>query len=763
MANIFNTKQPTNIFSQENRSDFAQSTAPIKAPEPFAATPLGITTNTILGIPKATVQVLGDIFQGITSSIGSAGVSVAKLMGGTETVGTKDIQSETGKKIFRTVFGTEEIKSLEDRVAQSEIAIKDSPLAQKLGVDKMALPFAFLGVVGSTALDFTPFGGEKVAIKQLIKETTADGAFKILKSMKISDDVAKSFAPRFAESNTDEAVKGLLGELKLSVGNDTLISKGIVPGEVPKPPKNPIQEVTEALKDVEPLRAQQETLYSAERAAKLTKGLEAESIAGGGEAGYIAKLRSMTGEMAKVQFDDIRSKLSPGSIDSLYNEIKNSPLLTEWDKISAGNGLSRLFGQTGTTLPTEGQLQLLSKVFPEEFIKTIQSKQPLLQRLSDLGFELANLPKSAMSTGDLSFGLRQGLYTIPSFPKQWASSFADQFKWFGSKKNFQTAMEEIASRPSFDLMGKAKLALTDVGPIGIGREEAFQSTWIEKIPVFGALARASSRAYTGFANKLRADIFDDMVSQAMNIGRNPYEDIDLAKDIASFINNATGRGSLGKLEQSGKLLSSLFFSPRLISSRLNLLLTPATYLKADPFVRKQAWKSYLSFLGTAGTVLTVASLSGAKVGTNPNSSDFGKIIVGDTRVDVLGGFQQYVRAASQILSGKYVSSTTGKETILGQGYKPVTRWDIVQRFAESKLNPAVSAVISFLRGQDYSGQPVSFNSLVTQRMIPLALQDITDIIKENPKLFPIGLSAFFGTGVQTYEKQKKDVKGIFNR
>ena len=114
-----------------------------------------------------------------------------------------------------------------------------------------------------------------------------------------------------------------------------------------------------------------------------------------------------------------------------------------------------------------------------------------------------------------------------------------------------------------------------------------------------------------------------------------------------------------------------------------------------------------------------------------------------------------VRSAAQIVTGKYISSTTGKEMTLGEGYKPMTRADIVQRFVEGKLAPIPSFVVALMKQQDAQGKPVSIPKEIGERFVPMVLQDIYDLAKENPALVPAGLVNIFGVGVQTYQDKKR--------
>ncbi len=530
--------------------------------------------------------------------------------------------------------------------------------------------------------------------------------------------------------------------------------------EIPRESLSSVERITQALKESKPLRGKQEALYSAERSQRMAKAL-AVGEKTGGEAGFYRELGQLKGELPKVQFEEIRSKIGQTDIDNLFGQIKDSKLLNFWDSVSARGGMVKVLEGR---VPTEGELTLLGRVFPKEFIETILSKRSLFEKFKEASYQLGNLPRSVMASFDLSAPFRQGLF-LTSHPKRFFGAFVDMFKAFGSENAFKSIQESIVRKPSFELMKDSKLALTEMNAILTQREEKFASSWAEKIPFVGKVIRASGRAYTGFLNKLRADVFDDLITKADTLGLAPRSNPQLTKEIANFVNVASGRGSLGSLQPAANALNSFFFSPKLMSSRLTLL-NPVYYIKADPFVRKEALKSLFVVLGVGTSILGLAKLAGADVGTDPRSADFGKIIVGKTRIDVWGGFQQYIRMFAQLATGKYVSSVTGKITTLGEGYKPLTRFEILQRQVEAKEAPVFSLITTLLKGQNFLGEKIKITDEIKNRLTPMAISDIYEIYKNDPELLPLSGAGMFGFGLQTYsgdiptEKEKKDTYKI---
>lgn len=202
----------------------ANSTASTVEKKPFAATAPGLALNTLKAIPDSTVDVGKNILRGSARVIGSAGVTLAKPLGGAEQLGSDSFSSNYGQALYETVFGFEPVKSLEDRIVDTDFKIKSNPAAQKLGLDKMSLPLAFGGIIGEAALELTGLGASKNIGKQLVKETTEAGVLKILRGA--DEEVAKTFAPHFAKAKTQEEVDTIFKFFQSAIGTKALETRG---------------------------------------------------------------------------------------------------------------------------------------------------------------------------------------------------------------------------------------------------------------------------------------------------------------------------------------------------------------------------------------------------------------------------------------------------------------------------------------------------------------------------------------------------------
>lgn len=725
------------------------------------------------GGTRAVAPILGRFAgaEGVSGALAAGGTELARPGSTFKSVATEGLKGGlAGAGLGLAVGGVS--SKLGKAMNKANLTVPGATAA----IPKTSVASSALGVRVPRA-DVPVFGGKvdsltksktDALIKQAEQTPVEPGKIRVFQSIGkggqtdfVADNVDRLISYKNATTTSEDVFKFIdvtPQQLQKTVKGADIYQLKSTSGQVPNIPstiatggEDSIAKITNALNQMKPLSKEQAKLYSKERAVRAGK-LESIGQTVQGEKGFYAQLGALKGQLPKAQFESIRKQFDKGAIDDLYKRVQTSDL-SVYEKVNAQKGLSKLLGETAGVVPNNSELALLKEVYGEEFTQAVLGARPAIDKFKTAGVEIFNLPRAIMTTVDLSAPFRQGAFLI-SKPKQFAGAFKEMFKYAGSEKAYLNSLADIRSRPSYKAMRESGLALTDIkGPANL-REEAFMSNLAEKIPGFGVLAKASDRAYTGFLNKLRADVFDDLYTKAKALGVLD-ERPGVVTDIGKFVNSASGRGDLGALNRSAVALNSVFFSPRLMASRLYML-NPVNYVnpKIDPFVRKEMIKSLIGFASAGSSVLALAKLGGADVGVDPRSSDFGKIKIGKTRYDPWGGFQQYVVLTSRLISGEMISSTTGKEIKLGEGYKTATRKDILERFLESKTAPVASFVNGILKGENFSGEKFNVPAEIADRFIPMMSQDIYDLQKEyGKKGIAMAIPGVFGIGSQTYGEQ----------
>lgn len=366
----------------------------------------------------------------------------------------------------------------------------------------------------------------------------------------------------------------------------------------------------------------------------------------------------------------------------------------------------------------------------------------------------AGTAKAIKASMDNSAIFRQGWKTLWTNPLIWQKnarqSFVDLARQFGGKAVMDEVDANIIARPTFDLMKQAKL---DVGAL----EEMYPTHLPEKIPILGRAYKASESAYTGFVRRMRADVFDKMIDVARksNVELTPDE----LRSIGKMVNSLTGRGSLGRFEPAADVFNSLFFSPRFVKSQVDLLTQPITGAGGSAFVRKQAALNLLKVMaGTAAVLATAKAVKPDSVETDPRSSDFGKIRIGNTRFDMTGGMSSLATLSARLASMSTKSSTTGKVRQLNErkGGKPVfgapTGKDVIYNFFENKLSPAASVAVELLKGQTRQGGKPTVVSELRNMFEPLPVTNAVELMQD-PHSAPLLLGLIadaLGISTNTY-------------
>jgi len=310
-----------------------------------------------------------------------------------------------------------------------------------------------------------------------------------------------------------------------------------------------------------------------------------------------------------------------------------------------------------------------------------------------------------------------------------------------SEKNFTDQLDSIlnsANAPQYQKMG---LEFSD---LVTKREEQISSALLNAIPGVNKLIRPSDRSFAAAVNEARRGLADNFLDKIAKM--DPAEAARILNDdkemqrIGKFIMAATGRGSIPSwLAENAVLGQPIFWAPRLLASRIQI---PATIFftggPAGSLVRGEALRQTAAFAAANAGLLFGASKLGADIETDPRSSDFGKIRVGDRRFDTLGGYGQITSLLTRLGYSTY-NSITGEEEptfkgisgAAGEGdYYNRDALQIVGNFLRSKMAPIPSEVMNQLYGTDFTGARLSSDAKIRVRdaainlLSPLALEQL---------------------------------------
>lgn len=553
-----------------------------------------------------------------------------------------------------------------------------------------------------------------------------------------------------------------------------------------EPPADAFKEITDAVNGkggAAAARKQQNQVLSAERgqrfAASEARGTEAD-----GSIGYFKEKSALKGKYTQTNFKPLINDIGPERAEELFTgarrQIKAIPD-EAYHEMGLHPGGARLNTQTAVRkvlglepgIPTDSEIKLLKVVSPK-IAAEAQKARPRYHQLMDFAAKIFGSIRGIKSTADFSMGGRQGLFVAARHPLQWAEANKESVKYAKSGKYYKEQMRNISNDDWVRLGDEHGLAL----PASVlGKEEQYAGSDLltgdlakNKLKIGNVIA-GSERAYDGGLTRLRASLWkhnlqafgDSPEAAAQALGQKGLE------GLAETINTLTGRGGKkgGLVTKHINTLAETLFSPRLWASRLEPL-NPVFWKRIGPAGRREAIQSLASFAGVASLVLEAAHAAGADVETDPRSSDFLKIKVGDTRYDILGGFQQNLVFGWREISGEKKSSTSGEVKKFAKGipdlfkdnplpvdngFGSTNRLKIASDLAGNKLNPVLASGVKIVRGTDAGGQPTNPYTEIGQLFVPISAQGSYQTIKDVGSV-PEGLLRnapdFVGIGSQTY-------------
>jgi len=488
---------------------------------------------------------------------------------------------------------------------------------------------------------------------------------------------------------------------------------------------------------------------------------------------YLNRVSEARAGGVKSQFDIPPEKLSftKEEIGELQNMIIKAAELDVHEGANAGLAL-REFLYNGI-IPEPAVIKTWSRVYGDDFAKTVNQLKGVGKSRIDSIWDILNIPRAALASGDFSATLRQGLILNLTHPKAVPRSFWRQLKAFGSEKLSLAMDDNLRADPLYNKIVKemgVDFTSFRKGAGMLSREEPFYSSFAEALPG----VRRSERAFTTYLNEMKMASAKAAYNTMQAQGATP----EMMKLIGNFINITSGRGKLpASLEKFAPAFNAILFSTRLQASTLGLpRQIGRMFLSGNPYMRKEAATALTTFVGGGVGLLTLLHQTGmAKVEIDPRSGDFGKIRLkegvdaqgnpkySETRIDVWRGYIQYIRFAAQMLMAQ-------RKSAYGNMNK-AERWDIASRFLQTKLSPAAGLIQDLWKGENYMGEPLfkeTTGAIKTarNRLMPLALQDVMDAMEQSgvnalwtaaPAILGIGVLTYVNDFVRVKEKIAKEM------
>lgn len=510
-------------------------------------------------------------------------------------------------------------------------------------------------------------------------------------------------------------------------------------------------------------------------------------------------LQDIAGITDKIRLEQ-QKKAVTKQIQDLQTRIDTSDFAKKVKKpLFADNELAKL----------KAEKQRLKDEFDKLKYQAELKSRSLRQKIVDGLFEAWNLTRALRATMEFSpFLIQLGFYSVTHLPHA-IKSLANGISHFFSKtraENFQKALE---ASPLYDNMREDKLSITRTDYKQNAKEELYVSNWIK--PLWNFIFRKGfplhnlpekfERAATGMMNTMRVLRYMDGVRILQRQGITRESNPEDYKNVASVVNTATLRTSLGKAEMASKLLSVFFFSARAWASILKTF-TPYAFYEFGRMTSKDAvtgktkisvaqkmqMADYAKYLGvTAGFIgmlafyLNTDDDDETSVEFDPTSSDFMMAKIGNTRIDPWGGRRPMVVLQARIMlealnemgvyDGHSYKSLSGETNRLGMPYKTPTGLGLIGQMTRNKLSPSMQIVANALdtylnkQGEqvDKYGNPYDMSDEVLNNLYPIYIETLNELYKDQPDAIASLLSfyAFLGGGVQTYlPKEKKDSSGI---
>lgn len=467
----------------------------------------------------------------------------------------------------------------------------------------------------------------------------------------------------------------------------------------------------------------------------------------------------------------------------------------------------------------------LKEQFLKEQYKIELKNRGIEQKIYDGFIETLSILRAVKSTGEFSsLGVQGWIYAfgrpidvaLPSIKAAFTSAF--------SKSAFDKSVKLLKTQEFYNRMKASKLPITETDTKESAQEETNTGSWGKKVingvwAAIGTPARIYKPAYEKWKQASPYDAIERgnltllntmriiRYKQGEDMLRKKYADegdinqifINHPKDffwMADVVGTMTGRASLGGAEKYAKGLSVFLYSARMAASIIKTT-TPygliyagrmgskntgeSTYSllkqgKLKPSVAQKMYASDLTraFASSIGTAAMVALWANSRdddeepkvsVNTDPTSSDFGLIRIGNTRFDFFSGRLQMIKLQMRLLYG-VTTDENGVEKRLGHG-RTQTEADLGLQIIRNKLAPGAALSYKYFDRHIklIDGKEVWIDGFGNElfedpetNFIPMYFENINELATEQPsELAAAGMILnFFGlANSNTYSKEEQ--------
>ena len=395
-------------------------------------------------------------------------------------------------------------------------------------------------------------------------------------------------------------------------------------------------------------------------------------------------------------YEGLDQFIDQSAIDAGYMDIATTNRLRPYERKVVKDAFAKL--ENGEVL-TPYDVRMIKKWRPE-LAEIAEKRVPLLVKM---------FSKVEQLLGMLKFGAafdiqmrRQARWLRARHPKLYTRTVGKNLGAYISQKYADKIAKEVENDPRYDdAVDHGVRFLERKGETAINRPEQYISSWGEKVPLkIGKVYAASMRGFVDSFNWLQQQLWNVKLEQWEKNGITITEE--MLHDLADFNNTYLGlspaKTNFGRSLR--RVLAPVMWSPTLTWSRVRtpgMILTNKTMRIETAVTLSSYIASGLMFLVAASFLARALKKKKDPVEWDPRSSDFGKIRVGNTRIDVYGDGGPYIRAFMQFVTGK-------KKNQAGRPRKR-PRFEVIKQFVRNKRAPFFDFLGKVWSGRTYYGGP----------------------------------------------------------